>query len=203
MNIKDIVQNIKSTNITSSSWTISRKMMLISGGGIVTILLVGVIAIFSLSLINNYTERLLDVSLIEWQLANKIENDGRFIGYSLLSYAKKNDEKAWEDVQQGLERLKSEIDSTKTLAVENNIEEITIYISDLEENMVLFEEAIFGFYDANEALIKYKDQTASSSSDFESSVAEYLAVAEQELGSCEVRSWLQKQSALKKPKLPF
>lgn len=183
MNIKDIVQNIKSTNITSSSWTISRKMMLISGGGIVTILLVGVIAIFSLSLINNYTERLLDVSLIEWQLANKIENDGRFIGYSLLSYAKKNDEKAWEDVQQGLERLKSEIDSTKTLAVENNIEEITIYISDLEENMVLFEEAIFGFYDANEALIKYKDQTASSSSDFESSVAEYLAVAEQELGS--------------------
>ncbi len=183
MNIKDIVQNIKSTNVSSSSWTISRKMMLISGGGIVTIVLVGVIAIFSLSLINKYTERLLEVSLIEWQLANKIENDGRFIGYNLMSYAKKHDTEAWEKVKTGLERLKEEVNSTKALAAENDIEGIDEYIANLEKNLVLFDDAIFGYYDANEALLKYKDQTASSSNDFKSSVEEYLAVAEAELSS--------------------
>jgi methyl-accepting chemotaxis protein len=183
MNIKDIVQNINSTNGSSSSWTISRKMMLISGGGIATILLVGVIAIFSLSLINKYTERLLDVSLIEWQLANMIENDGRDIGYNLMSYAKKHDAAAWEKVKSGLQRLKEEVDSTKTLAAENDIEGIDVYIEDLEKNLVLFDEAIFGYYDANEELLKYKDQTASSSTDFKSSVEEYLTVAETELST--------------------
>ena len=183
MNIKDIVQNINSTNVSSSSWTISRKMMLISGGGIVTILLVGVIAIFSLSLINKYTERLLDVSLIEWQLANMIENDGRDIGYNLMSYAKKHDAAAWEEVKTGLQRLKDEVDSTKALATENDIVGIDSYINNLEANLVLFDEAIFGYYDANEALLKYKDQTASSSTDFKSSVEEYLAVAETELST--------------------
>lgn len=183
MNIKDIVQNISSTNVSSSSWTISRKMMLISGGGIVTILLVGVIAIFSLSLINKYTERLLDVSLIEWQLANMIENDGRYIGYNLMSYAKKHDAAAWEEVKIGLQRLKDEVDSTKALAAENDIEGIDVYIEDLEKNLLLFDEAIFGYYDANEELLKYKDQTASSSTDFKSSVEEYLTVAETELST--------------------
>ncbi len=181
MSIKEKAQNFTSATNDVNSWTINKKMMLISGGGIVTILVLGLIAFFSLSRINTYTERLQDVSLKEWQIANLIENEGRSIGYNLMNYANKNDNASWQEVKNGLERLKGQIDSTQSLADINNLESIQSYIQNLETNLVLFEEAIFGYHSANESLIKYRDQTAASGVDFQSSVDEYLGVAKAEL----------------------
>ncbi len=167
----------------NSSWTIGRKIFLLSGGGIAVILVIGAISLFSLSSINDYTNRLLDVSLKEWQLAADIEQTGREIGYDLLKYSRDSKPESWEQVQQGLIQLKSEVNSAKELAVENELTSVLESLNLLETNFTTFEESIVGYYEANESLQRYYDQTISSGSDFKSSVDEYLSIAQSELES--------------------
>ena len=85
MNFKEKIKNRNKLTKQNASWTIGRKIFLLSGGGILVILIIGAISLFSLSSINSYTDRLLKVSLKEWQLASKIESTGRDIGYNLLT----------------------------------------------------------------------------------------------------------------------
>ncbi len=179
----NLIDNLRSINTFSSnsSWTIGKKIFLLSGGGIAVILIIGAISISSLSRINSYTDRLLDVSLKEWQLAGKIENTGREIGYNLLSYTRDSDEEAWYSVLSGLELLKLEVDSATTLAIENELIEVQQYLSNLSSDLIVFEKSIIGYYNANESLLSYYEQTSVAGSDFKQSVHDYLEVAQSDL----------------------
>ena len=180
MSLKDKFQSINNRS-NNNSWTIGRKVFLLSGGGIGVILVIGAISIFSLNRINNYTDRLLEVSLKEWQLAGKIENTGRDVGYNLLNYTRDSNESSWKKVEDGLHELKQEVDSAMVLAVENELSEVQDYLRNLEGHVLVFEESVVGYYNANEALINYYEQTSAVGSDFKQSVEEYLEVAQSDL----------------------
>lgn len=180
MSLKDKFQSINNRS-NNNSWTIGRKVFLLSGGGIGVILVIGTISIFSLNRINNYTDRLLEVSLKEWQLAGKIENTGRDVGYNLLNYTRDSNESSWKKVEDGLDELKQEVDSAMVLAVENELSEVQDYLRNLEGHVLVFEESVVGYYNANEALINYYEQTSAVGSDFKQSVEEYLEVAQSDL----------------------
>lgn len=180
MSLKDKFQSINNRS-NNNSWTIGRKVFLLSGGGIGVILVIGAISIFSLNRINNYTDRLLEVSLKEWQLAGKIENTGRDVGYNLLNYTRDSNESSWKKVEDGLDELKQEVDSAMVLAVENELSEVQDYLRNLEGHVLVFEESVVGYYNANEALINYYEQTSAVGSDFKQSVEEYLEVAQSDL----------------------
>jgi len=177
------VKSLRNLNDGNGKWTIGKKIFLLSTGGIVVILVIGAISIVSLTRINSYTNKLLDVSLKEWQLADKIENTGREIGYDLLSYSRDSDINDWENVKAGLSDLKLTVDSTKSLVEQYDLEATSAYIEDLERNLAVFEESIVGYFNANESLKGYRVQTAESGTDFKVSVDDYISIAQAELES--------------------
>jgi len=174
-------QNFKNTKESSSYWTIGNKILLLSVGGIVVILIISAISMFGMTRINSYTNRLLKVSLVQWHHASSIENKGRDIGYNLLSYTRDADPVAWENVQNGFDELNSVVDSVSVLAEANNLASIGVFSDDLKSNLVVFEQSIVGYHHANEALRNYYEQTISSGNDFKQSVNEYLVVAHTDL----------------------
>lgn len=183
MSIKDKILNFAAFSSWTSSWTIGKKIFLLSGGGIVVILVIASISIFSFSSINSYTNRLMDVSLKEWQLADDIESQGREIGYNLLTYTRDGDNETWRLVQEGLVEIQSIVDSAEILANMHELESMQLQINNLNENLVVFQESIVGYYNANESLRNLLEQTITSGIDFKQSVEDYLLIAETDLGN--------------------
>lgn len=185
-------QDKRHPSTISSGWTIGKKIFLLSGGGIAVIVVVGLISFFSMNKINTLTNKITDVSLVEWSLANTIENDGRQIGVDLMRYAYNNDKKAWEAVKKGLVHLKGDIDTTHSLAMKYDLIRVQQNVSDLQNNLSIFEESIQGFYTANESLANYKEQTRQSGEDFAASLEDYYAVVDLELSALSGQARAQK-----------
>lgn len=174
------VEKIEQINNTNT-WTIGKKIFFLSGGGIAIILLIGIISISSFNKINSYTDRLLEVSLKEWQLAENILNIGQDIGYNLLNYGITPKKESWNKVIDGLGYLKLVVDSASSLAIENDLDDVRADLTILSEDISVFEELVLSYFDANKLLLNYYQQTRNSVEDFKLSMDEYLNVAQIEL----------------------
>src|SRR5699024_25938 len=102
--------------VDKSSWTISKRIMLLTMGGTAIILILGVVAMYALNMINNNSNTLVKENLSEWDLANKIETEARKVGHNLDIFSNNNDSTAWNKAEAGLAAINIQVDSARTLA---------------------------------------------------------------------------------------
>ena len=193
--------------LTLGSWTIGKRIFGLTIGGIVVTLVVGAISFFSLSKINSYSNKLVNVSLVEWDLAVEIESTARHIGNHLLEYSSTNDEAVWNELLVMMEELKSQIDTTEHMVQENNLEQLVPIVTTFQSNIVTFEESIHGFHEAFQAQQNYREQTIASGKDFVVSVDDYIDMTSVELYSTtgsqqrKIIELLEKTASLKEENL--
>lgn len=157
-----------------SNWTIGKRILGLTVGGIVVTLTVGVIAFFSLNKINSYSNKLLNVSLVEWDLAGSIEGSARDIGITLLEFANTNSAEDWNLVLEKMGVLQTQIETTEQMVTANDLVQLEPIVATFKSNFLVFEESITGFHSAYEAQQNFREQTIASGKDFVVSVDDYI-----------------------------
>lgn len=166
------------STVGKNSWTIRKRIMVLTLGGAVIICILGAVAMYALNMINGNADTLVNENLPEWDLANTIENETRFIGYNLLKYKNTDDHNDWNKVQSGLTVINDRIDSARVLAKEYNLEKMKVRLNKIAEAITVFQESINAYYEAHNSLLDYRERTEQSGNDFEQSINEYLVSAQ-------------------------
>ena len=96
--------------------TIGKRILLIVAGGSLMTLLVGLVAVYSLSNINGYTDELVDVNIPEWNVANSIENDMWESGYNLSRYNVTRKDTLYKQAVMRLDSIGKEIKEGQEIA---------------------------------------------------------------------------------------
>ena len=144
--IKNLSQGAGTGN---GSWTIGKRIAFLTGSAGVVTLILGAIAVFSLSKIDYLSERISNEYLPEWGTASAFETAVRKAGYEHLKYSKTNDE---EHINTALSRF-NKINQKYGEFVEY-LEKYDLPV--LAEQMVGLKEEIDG-YESN--LKAYRDAT--------------------------------------------
>lgn len=181
MSLQKKILNIGTEAQGQEGWTIGKRIVFLSVGGTAIILLLGAISIFALNTINNYSEAMVDESIVEWRLANNVEREAREIGYHINQYSLTNDNADWDEVETGLKSLSEHIEAARVFATGKELQSVQDKVEQISEETQRFQESINAFHEANESLNNYRNLTSQSAGDFASSVFEYIETATAEL----------------------
>lgn len=150
MGLYEKLRNFKFLDESKGTWTIGKKISLLSGGGIAMILLIGLISIFSLSQINTHTDELLKSSLKKLEFSNYNENQVRQLGYNLVQYSYSSQPEYWTKYQDGLKDLQIQFNTiNKNLFTDDGAETEELF-KDLNSDFNRFVDLSEKFYTANE-----------------------------------------------------
>ena len=174
-----------SDGLAGDEWTIGKRIMALSLGGIAIILVLGVVAMYALNMINNNSDMLVDRNLSELNLANTIEKETRKAGYNLNQFSSTGDTSAWNRTKKGLTKIDQEVDSARALAQKYELEDMKNRLDEIAEGASIFEESIHSYHEAYSSLLNFRDLTEQSGNDFEQSVEEYLASSRKSLSAME------------------
>ena len=97
-------------------WTIGKRIIFLSVGGTIILLAVGLVGMYALFQINNYSNTLVDQSLEGLKIAGAIESDTRDLGQHLTNFSQNFDENEWSETEQLLEQIKTGVDSVGSLS---------------------------------------------------------------------------------------
>lgn len=158
-------------------WTIGKRIIFLSVGGTIILLAVGLVGMYALFQINNYSNTLVDQSLEGLKIAGAIESDTRDLGQHLTNFSQNFDENEWSETEQLLEQIKTGVDSVGSLSERFELEEVKARTIEMDSSIVQLERSMYSFYGAFVALLTYRDLTYQSTQDFIASVHDYLEVA--------------------------
>lgn len=177
---KELFDSITSGN-SGGTFTIGKKIMLLGVGGAAITLLLGLVAIFSLTKINTNSDSLVNTYLPESEITSALDENVRKAGSSILSYNQTFDEQYWEQASTSF----SEIDTTMALAEElarnRDVPELSKRLGDLESASARYQQSALSYYEATRDLVQYREQSDQSNKDFQLSMNDYLEVYNQNL----------------------
>ena len=150
MGLYEKLRNFKFLDESKGTWTIGKKISLLSGGGIAMILLIGLISIFSLSQINTHTDELLKSSLKKLEFSNYNENQVRQLGYNLVQYSYSSQPEYWTKYQDGLKDLQIQFNTINKNLFTDDGYEIEGLIKELNSDFNRLVDLSEKFYTANE-----------------------------------------------------
>lgn len=150
MGLYEKLRNFTFLDESKGTWTIGKKISLLSGGGIAMILLIGLISIFSLSQINTHTDELLKSSLKKLEFSNYNENQVRQLGYNLVQYSYSSQPEYWTKYQDGLKDLQIQFNTINKNLFTDDGYEIEGLIKELNSDFNRLVDLSEKFYTANE-----------------------------------------------------
>lgn len=168
---------------TGGGLTIGKKIMLLGGGGAVITLLLGLVAIFSLTMINTNSDELVNTYLPEWDITSSLDNKVRQAGTTILSYNQNYDEQFWDQTQEIFTEIDEELVRAKKLSGNRNLPELNRRLQDLENGSRQYQESAHSYYEATKGLVRFREQSDQSNRDFQASMNDYLEVYNENLTS--------------------
>ena len=150
MGLYEKLRDFKFLDESKGTWTIGKKISLLSGGGIAKILLIGLISILSLSQINTHTDELLKSSLKKLEFSNYNESQVRQLGYNLVQYSYSSQPEYWTKYQNGLKDLQIQFNTINKNLFTDDGYEIEGLFKELNSDFNRFVDLSEKFYTANE-----------------------------------------------------
>jgi|GEM_PF-484709 len=170
---KSISDQFSSAN-GESKWTIGKRIMFLGLGGAAITLLLGLVAIFSLSMINSNSDTLVNQSLPEWNIAAELDGQVRDAGLSIMQYNQTFDRQYWEETTRRFEEIESNVQQARYLAENQGITQLQQRIGEIEESYFEYQSSAISYYEATRELVNYRHQSDQSSRDFQLSMSDYL-----------------------------
>lgn len=156
--------------------TIGKRILLIVAGGSLMTLLVGLVAVYSLSNINGYTDELVDVNIPEWNVANSIENDMWESGYNLSRYNVTRKDTLYKQAVMRLDSIGKEIKEGQEIAEKYEVSAFERGLNGIATSFEEYRNSVKLFHNAIQELDRYRSNTASASDEFVDVMEEYTAV---------------------------
>lgn len=178
--IKKFFDSIASSN-SGGTFTIGKKIMLLGVGGAAITLLLGLVAIFSLTKINTNSDKLVNTYLPESDITSALDQNVRQAGSSILSYNQTFDEQYWEQAINNFSEIDTELNRARELAGNRDVPELSKRIGDLESASAQYQQSALSFYEATRDLVRYREQSEQSNKDFQLSMKDYLEVYNESL----------------------
>src|SRR6056297_1205638 len=178
--LKAFFNGLASNNI-GGSLTIGKRIMLLGVGGAAITLLLGVVAIFSLSKINNNSDKLVNTYLPESEITSALDANVREAGSSILSYNQTFDQKYWEQAAAYFSEIDTTLALAGDLAVSRDVPELSKRLGDMESASARYQQSAQSYYEATRDLVRYREQSDQSNKDFQLSMNDYLEIYNQNL----------------------
>jgi len=178
--LKAFFNGLASNNI-GGSLTIGKRIMLLGVGGAAITLLLGVVAIFSLSKINSNSDKLVNTYLPESEITSALDANVREAGSSILSYNQTFDQKYWEQAAAYFSEIDTTLALAGDLAVSRDVPELSKRLGDMESASARYQQSAQSYYEATRDLVRYREQSDQSNKDFQLSMNDYLEVYNQNL----------------------
>jgi len=168
---------------TGNRMTVGKKIMILAiGGGIITLIL-GIVSIFALYSINNYSERLVGAFLPQWDLTTTIEKEIQGAAYNLMLYSANGNESAAVKSDSSFTTIENQIRAARELEKEQDLPELSSRIDGMEESFGEYRKSVNEYQTAFESLVRYRGQARQTADEFRQSLEEYLVSARQNLST--------------------
>lgn len=178
--LKELFEGLTS-NSSDGSLTIGKKIMLLGVGGAAITLLLGLVAIFSLTKINSNSDKLVNTYLPESGITSALDENVRQAGSSILSYNQTFDEQFWEQATNDFSGIDAELERARELAGNRDVPELSKRLGALENASDQYQQSALSYYEATQNLVRYREQSDQSNKDFQLSMKDYLEVYNQSL----------------------
>jgi len=155
-------------------------MLLGIGGSIITLIL-GLVAIFSLTIIDSNSDELVEVYLPEWDIVSQLDEQVREAGSAIKSYNETFDESHWQQATENFDAIETELVRAREHSKAYELPVLDSRLGDMEASAVQFKESSQSYYAATRDLVKFREQSEQSGSDFQLSMKDYLDVYNESL----------------------
>src|SRR6056297_2253462 len=169
------------SNNVGGSLTIGKRIMLLGVGGAAITLLLGIVAIFSLSKINNNSDKLVNTYLPESEITSALDANVREAGSSILSYNQTFDQKYWEQASNNFTEIDTALVLAGNLVDSRDVSELSKRLGDMESASARYQQSARSYYEATRNLVRYREQSDQSNKDFQLSMKDYLEIYNQNL----------------------
>lgn len=147
-------------------WTIGKRIMFLAAGGAGITLLLGIVAIFYLNTINSYSDQLMEVNIVEWDIANTIENELLMAGYNLVVYSLTFDQSHYEEAQNQFNEMESQIEKGRQLANRHNLILLNERINMIEEALASYRESVAVYNNESQDQVNDRTYTTEAADEF-------------------------------------
>jgi methyl-accepting chemotaxis protein len=178
--LKEFFNGLGTSNI-GASFTIGKRIMLLGVGGSVITLILGIVAIFSLTIINSNSNELVEVYLPEWDIASKLDEQVREAGSAIKSYNETFEEVHWQQATENFDAIETELTRARQHSDAYELPVLDARLGDMESAAAKFKESSLSYYDATRDLVKFREQSEQSGRDFQLSMKDYLDVYNESL----------------------
>ena len=178
--LKEFFNGLGTSNI-GGSFTIGKRIMLLGVGGSVITLILGLVAIFSLSIINSNSNELVEVYLPEWDIVSQLDEQVREAGSAIKSYNETFEESYWQHATENFDAIETELVRAREHSEAYELPVLDSRLGDMEASSAQFKESSTSYYEATRDLVKFREQSEQSSRDFQLSMKDYLEIYNERL----------------------
>lgn len=161
--------------------TIGKRILLIVLGGSLMTLIVGIVAIYSLTTIDRNTKELVDINIPEWNVANSIENNMWESGYNLSRYNTTHKDTLYQTAVAKLDSVGKKIEEGKQITGLYDVPDFESGINSIAESFADYRKSVEAYHTAIQDLDQYRNNTASATSEFVDVMNEFTTAANQSI----------------------
>jgi len=174
MSFSDKIKKSNALSTDDSGWTIGRRIMTLTFGGTIIMVLLGAIAIYAFNTVDGYSEETDQKFVPQWASAHALDQAIRNIDSDFLRFSKNNKEELYEKAIGRFESINSEIDKLNALSEKYELPILDKRIGGLKENVSSYRSNIKAYYEANEKFEGNRIKVVSLSSDLKQTLGDYL-----------------------------
>jgi methyl-accepting chemotaxis protein len=185
-NLRDNISKVRKS-ADGGKWTIGKQILLLSAGGAVITLILGILAIFSLTEIDQNATELVNEYLPELEVASTIETEMWEAGYNMVLYSLTLDQEMYDNAQVNFQNTEEQINEGYELLEQYDLPILSERIGDIEESLKIYREAVDIYYNASLKLVQFRDNTDEASKEFMASMNDFIENAERSNSTEELR----------------
>ncbi|WP_138431469.1 methyl-accepting chemotaxis protein [Fodinibius saliphilus] len=160
--IKKLLGDLRIGTSNDDKKTIGKRIFFLGVVGTIITLVLGLFAIYSLTTINGYSEKLEQAHHPEWRLSTQLKENVAEIGFTHLRYQIKYDNGLYDYMMKYFGKIDSVINESDDLAQRQDLPNLSNRISTLKSAANTYKEAIVAFHETTEQAIADRKRTKSS-----------------------------------------
>lgn len=172
--MKSAQKSLTNSKSLLANTTISHKLVTLAGGAAIVTVAVGLIGVFALTRINQFSDELVNVSIVERSISGTIESEILQSAYSLQQYTQTMNEADFERVNEGLGLVRAQIQLGRELASRHNLNTFATSLSGIAGAVDDFSSTAEQTRTVTTQMQTLRVQTRESSQEFVESMEDYI-----------------------------
>lgn len=157
MDLKKQISRFQPTSSSKNEWTIGKRIYVLSAISAVITLILGVLAIYALTSINQNSNKLSEAYHPEWRLSTQLQENVAEIGFTHLRYQLKYDKDLYDYMMVYFNKIDSVIDASEALSKEQNLTHLAGEIGNLRTAANVYRASIENFHSTTNELIRARE----------------------------------------------